>query len=51
MYCRTIDATLTLAHFLQKNEKFLDHEYQSRRLMVSRHKQVPETSKFYLTSI
>lgn len=35
----------TLAHFLQKNVKFLNHEYQIRRLMVSHHKQV------YLTSV
>lgn len=42
---------LTWAQFLRKNEKFFNYEYQSRRVMVSYHKQVPETDQVYLTSV
>ena len=46
---RTNDTTLTLAHFLRKNEKFSDHDFQSRRLVVSYHRWVPETKWANLT--
>lgn len=40
---RTTDATL-MAHFLQKNEKFSNHDFQSRRLVVLYHRWVTETN-------